>query len=128
MLWLSAPKPCLAEESYIKDFWYNYSNVWSDEEKPAPCSGVYQNKCYLLGAYGQTSWVSMNLLNFDPKTIFTLASEKPLCDQIDSMGIEVDPIPYDKVIPLGGALHCTTLDIYREGGREDYFPNQVAGY
>ncbi len=237
MLWMSAPKPRLTDESYVKDFWYNYNNVWSDEEKLArsrrgefqltekeplwdaadvyrfgkdvfhqistvsnrsgvewlrrfyksqglrlhhvqvdnntlpwhidgnfnilgpgrmlynpdwmiitpefwelvkindwemiPAVGpvaVYQNKCYLLAAYGQTSWVSMNVLNFDPKTIFALASEKPLCDQIDSMGIEVDPIPYDKVIPLGGALHCTTLDIYREGGCEDYFPNQVAGY
>jgi len=33
-----------------------------------------------------------------------------------------------RVIPLGGALHCTTLDIYREGSCEDYFPNQIPGY
>jgi glycine amidinotransferase len=49
--------------------------------------------------------------------------------------VEVVPIPYEKVIPFGGALHCTTLDIERDTGEkgergeyEDYFPNQVDGY
>jgi glycine amidinotransferase len=32
------------------------------------------------------------------------------------------------VIPFGGALHCTTLDVYREGKCEDYFPKQIKGY
>ena len=237
MLWMSAPKPRLTDDSYVKDYWYNYNHVWSDEEKlnrarrgefqltekeplwdaadvyrfgkdvfhqistvsnrggvewlkrfyksqglrlhhvqvdnntlpwhidgnfnilgpgrmlyntcwtvitpeflelmkindweMIPAAGpeaIYHHKCYLLAAYGQTSWVSMNVLNFDPKTIFALASEKGLCEQMDSLGIEVDPIPYDNVIPFGGALHCTTLDIYREGGCEDYFPSQIAGY
>ena len=42
--------------------------------------------------------------------------------------IEVVPIPYEHVIPLGGALHCTTLDVYREGTCEDYFPKQIPNY
>jgi glycine amidinotransferase len=42
--------------------------------------------------------------------------------------MEVVPIPYEKVIPFGGALHCTTLDVYREGTCEDYFPKQIPGY
>ena len=56
------------------------------------------------------------------------AHEKAYCDQLDKLGMEVDAIPYDKVIPFGGALHCTTLDINRVGGCEDYFPNQIPGY
>ena len=44
------------------------------------------------------------------------------------MGIEVVPVPYNDVCPFGGALHCTTLDVYREGVCEDYFPNQIPGY
>ena len=237
MLWISAPKPRLTDKSYVKDFWYNYNHVWSDQEKqerarrsefqlteqeplwdaadvfrfgkdvfhqissmsnkggvewlkrhyrgqglrlhhvtvdnnpmpwhidgnfnvlgPGRCvynpdwmiltpefwelfkkndwelipavapQAINKNKCYLLGAYNETSWVSMNTFNFDPKTIFVEARETNYCDQLDSLGIEVVPIEYDRVIPLGGALHCTTLDIYREGGCEDYFPNQVPGY
>jgi len=37
-------------------------------------------------------------------------------------------VPYDKVVQFGGSLHCTTLDVYREGTLQDYFPNQVPGY
>jgi len=48
--------------------------------------------------------------------------------QLDKLGMEVIPIPYQHVIPFGGALHCTTLDVYREGGCEDYFPRQIKGY
>ena len=70
----------------------------------------------------------MNTFSFSPKVIFVEAHEKGYCEQLDKLGMEVDAIPYDKVIPLGGALHCTTLDINREGGCEDYFPNQIAGY
>jgi len=40
----------------------------------------------------------------------------------------VNSFPYEAVIPFGGALHCTTLDIYREGTCEDYFPKQIPGY
>jgi glycine amidinotransferase len=32
------------------------------------------------------------------------------------------------VVPFGGSLHCTTLDVYREGTCEDHFPKQVSGY
>jgi len=49
-------------------------------------------------------------------------------EQLDKLGFEVIPIPYDRVTPFGGLLHCTTLDIYREGTLEDYFPKQIEGY
>jgi glycine amidinotransferase len=49
-------------------------------------------------------------------------------EQLDKLGLEVVPIPYEHVIPFGGALHCTTLDVYREGTCEDYFPKQIEGY
>ena len=37
-------------------------------------------------------------------------------------------IPNEKVIPFGGALHCTTLDVYRESELVDYFPKQIKGF
>ena len=70
----------------------------------------------------------MNMLSIDPKTVCVDANEKPFCEQFDKLGFEVLPIKYDGVFRFGGMLHCTTLDVYREGDCEDYFPNQIAGY
>jgi len=73
-------------------------------------------------------WISMNTFSIDPKTVCVEAHHTAYCEQLDKLGVEVIPIPYEKVIPFGGALHCTTLDIYREGKLEDYFPKQIDGY
>ena len=89
---------------------------------------VHKNKVYLTGLYEGKSWISMNTFSQDPKTVYVEAGETAYCEQLDKLGFEVVPIPYEKVIPFGGALHCTTLDVYREGDCEDYFPNQVEGY
>jgi glycine amidinotransferase len=29
---------------------------------------------------------------------------------------------------FGGGLHCSTVDIHREGDMEDYFPKQIPGF
>jgi glycine amidinotransferase len=89
---------------------------------------VHKNKVYLTGLYEGKSWISMNTFSHDPKTVYVEAGETAYCEQLDGLGFEVVPIPYEKVIPFGGALHCTTLDVYREGDCEDYFPNQIDGY
>ena len=70
----------------------------------------------------------MNTFSIDPKTVCVEAHETAYCEQLSKLGFEVLPIPYEKVIPFGGALHCTTLDVYREGKMEDYFPKQIEGY
>jgi glycine amidinotransferase len=77
---------------------------------------------------GGTSWISMNTLSIDTERICVQAGEDAYCEQLDKLGFNVIPIPYEKVNPFGGGLHCTTLDIYREGGLEDYFPKQIPGY
>jgi glycine amidinotransferase len=89
---------------------------------------VHKNKVFLTGLYEGKSWISMNTFSIDPKTVCVEAGETAYCEQLDKLGFEVVPIPYEKVIPFGGALHCTTLDVYREGKCEDYFPKQVPGY
>ena len=70
----------------------------------------------------------MNTFSIDPKTVCVEGHETAYIEQLNKLGMEVVAIPYEHVIPFGGALHCTTLDVYREGGLEDYFPNQVPGY
>ncbi len=47
---------------------------------------------------------------------------------LDKHGLDVVPVPFYEVSPVGGGLHCATADVYREGPLEDYFPNQVEGF
>ena len=75
------------------------------------------------GLYGKC-WISMNTFALGPNTICVEDHEKAYMEQLDKMGIEVVPVPYEHVVPFGGSLHCTTLDVYRESGLQDYFPNQ----
>jgi glycine amidinotransferase len=84
---------------------------------------VNKSQTLLFGAYNEPSWISI-----DPKTICVEAHETAYMEQLDKLGMNVIPIPYEHVIPFGGALHCTTLDVYREGNCEDYFPKQIEGY
>ena len=91
-------------------------------------SHIYKDKIRIFGQYDRASWISMNTFSIDPKTVCVEAHETAYMEQLDKLGFEVIPIPYEAVIPFGGALHCTTLDVYREGSCEDYFPNQTPGY
>ena len=51
---------------------------------------------------------------------------KKTAEQMDKLGMNVIPVPFRDAYAFGGGLHCATADVYREGGCEDYFPNQVA--
>ncbi|NTW05165.1 MAG: serine/threonine protein kinase [Peptococcaceae bacterium] len=89
---------------------------------------VHRNKVYLTGLYEGKSWISMNTFNISDKYMCVEAHETGYLDQLDKLGVNCIPIPYEKVSPFGGALHCTTLDIYREEELTDYFPKQVNGW
>lgn len=236
-LWNSAPKPRLSDDTFEKDFWHNYNNVWSDEIKkermmqqhwhvtdkeplfdaadgirfgkdifwnvsaisnrpgidwltrhfaarglrlhkiqfggdymhwhidvcimplrPGLC--IYnpyymyltpefeklmkKNDWELIPAARPTHnynirfgtlnertgpyWISMNTLSLDPKTVCVEAHETGYAEQLDKLGFEVVPVDYADVVAFGGSLHCSTVDVYREGKCEDYFPNQITGY
>ncbi len=104
-------------------------NDWEIVDAAKP-SHIYQNKLSVWGESGdpRTSWISMNTLSLDEKSVFVEAHEDAYIEQLTKLGFEVIPIPYDKAEIFGGSLHCTTVDVYREGKCEDYFPKQVKGY
>jgi glycine amidinotransferase len=117
-------EPILTEEA-LKLF---QINDWEliPAEKPVH---DYKDSVNILGhPIGGTSWISMNTLSLGPDTICVEAHEKPFIEQLTKLGMEVVPIPYDKVLAFGGELHCTTLDVHREGKLEDYFPKQIPEY
>lgn len=103
-------------------------NDWEVIEAAYP-SHQYDAKISLIyggtegGLYGPC-WISMNTFALGPNTMCVEAHETAYMEQLDKLGIEVVPVPYEHVVPFGGSLHCTTLDIYRESKLEDYFPNQ----
>ena len=72
--------------------------------------------------------IFMNTFSLGPNTICVEAHEERYMEQLISLGMEVIPVPYEKVVPFGGSLHCTTVDVYREGDLEDYFPKQIPGF
>jgi len=96
-------------------------NDWEIVEAVQPAHDSPPPLCY------STVWVSMNTFSLDPKTVCVEASEVYQMEQLDKLGFEVVPVPFRDVYPFGGGLHCATVDVYREGGCEDYFPKQIEG-
>jgi glycine amidinotransferase len=130
---LTPVRPGLAIYNPVKspftpEFWdLMKKNDWELVPAAEP-TWVHQIPLCLYDVYQMKSWISMNTFSLGPNTICVEAHETAYMEQLDKLGIEVVPIPYEKVTPFGGALHCTTLDVYREGTCEDYFPNQIPGY
>lgn len=60
----------------------------------------------------------------DEKTVCVEASVANQMEQFDKLGLEVVLVPFRDVYAFGGALHCATTDVYREGTCQNYFPNQ----
>jgi len=103
-------------------------NDWEIIEAAEP-THHYEGKLDLWGvAKPGPSWISMNALSLGPNTICVEAHELKYIDQLTKLGFEVVEIPYQHAEIFGGSLHCTTVDVYREGTLEDYFPKQIPGF
>lgn len=93
-------------------------NKWEIHEAAPSIHNSPPPMCY------SSIWLSMNVLNINPKTICVEASEEKMIKQMEGFGMDVIPVPFRDVYAFGGSLHCSTTDVYREGECEDYFPNQ----
>ena len=70
-----------------------------------------------------SNWISMNILMLDERTAMVEQAEAPTIALMKSLGCDVIPVPFDRVYPFGGGLHCATCDIRRDGGLQCYFPD-----
>ena len=95
------------------------ANDWEVVDAAQPAHDEPPALCY------SSVWLSMNCLVLDPKTVIVEASEVHQQEQMDKLGMNVVPVDLRDAYPFGGGLHCSTADVYREGGCEDYFPNRV---
>jgi len=93
-----------------------HDNDWEIIDAAPPAHNTPPSLCY------SSVWLSMNVLMLDTKTVCVEASEVYQMEQFDMLGLEVVPVPFRDAYAFGGALHCATADVYREGTCEDYFP------
>lgn len=96
------------------------TNDWQIIDAAQPAHDEPPALCY------SSVWLSMNCLILDHNTVCVEASEVHQMDQLDKLGMNVIPVPLRDAYAFGGGMHCATADVYREGGCEDYFPNQIA--
>ena len=95
-----------------------HKNEWEIIEAARPAHNSPPPLCY------SSVWLSMNILMLDTKTVCVEDTEIHQMEQLDRLNFEVIPVPFRDAYPFGGALHCATTDVYREGECENYFPNQ----
>ena len=93
-------------------------NDWEIVDAARPAHNSPPPLCY------SSTWLSMNVLVLDPKTVCVEKSEVHQAEQLDRLGMEVIEVDLRDAYAFGGGLHCCTADVYREGGIEDYFPVQ----
>lgn len=116
LMLLNPHRPLFAgqREIFEKNDWQIVEAVKPAWDNPPPL-------CY------SSTWLSMNTLIIDHKTVCVEASEKAQMEQFDKLGFNVIPIDLRDAYAFGGGLHCATADVWREGKCEDYFPNQFSG-
>jgi glycine amidinotransferase len=103
-------------------------NDWELIEAAPPTRSEPDPWSYIDGHTGESLWLSINTLMLDPKTIFIEAQETAHQELLDKLGFDVISLPFDEVGAFGGSFHCATVDVFREGDCEDYFPKQIEGY
>lgn len=69
-----------------------------------------------------SEWLALNVLSIDDKKVCVEAQETKMMDLLCKHGFEPVPVPIRSIAEFGGALHCCTADVKREGGLESYFP------
>lgn len=110
-----------ADPELVKFF---HLNDWEIVEAvtPSRTNGPMPPLCFC------SEWLAINLLSIDEKTICLEASEEAQIEQLSDLGFEIIPVPFWGVAPFGGGLHCATVDLYREGTMQDYFPRRYGRF
>jgi len=76
-----------------------------------------------VGCYTET-YFELNCLVIDPDNVVMLAENPTLADDLSARGITVHWVPFRARSFWDGAMHCLTVDIRRDGGMQDYFPEK----
>lgn len=61
-----------------------------------------------------SAWIGLNVLSVDPKTVLVDDIQTGIINTLRAHGFEVITVPMTQSRTLGGGLHCTTLDLWRQ--------------
>lgn len=90
----------------------NWDKIWCPEPVDIGYYGNYKNA---------STWIGMNLLMVNPHLAIVEKSQTELIRLLEKNKIDVCPLPIRHARTLGGAFHCVTLDLEREGSLQKYF-------
>lgn len=76
-----------------------------------------------VGDYTET-YFEVNCLVIDEKNVFMLGENEAVFRELESHGITAHSMPFRTRTFWDGGLHCITLDIRRQGGMIDLFPDR----
>lgn len=95
---------------------------WSPDAKECPEFSAFISK-WLKHWTGWSieSIFEVNALVINPELVFFSNYNKGVFDYCESIGITPHIVPFRHRHFWDGGLHCLTLDVYREGGMQNYF-------
>lgn len=74
--------------------------------------------------YFCSSWVTMNLLSLDERTVIVERQEEPMIEMLTALGFRCIPLDFRHVYSFGGSFHCVTLDVRRRGANAQYLSSR----
>lgn len=72
-----------------------------------------------------SEWLGMNLFMIRPDLAVVDAHQVALIKLLKKHNIDVLPLKLRHGRQLEGGFHCVTLDVFRQGKREDYFTSEI---
>lgn len=110
---------------YIDDNGFMHKKYWvSGEEGNAALNDFIDLHMNKNVGYAFETNFDVNTLSIDENTVITSGPNAEVERELAKVGIEVIIAPMRHRYFWDGGIHCNTVDLYREGDCEDYFPER----
>lgn len=104
--------PARINEKNLPQAFKSWDKIYSPEPVDIGFYPPYKNA---------STWIGMNLLMVNPNLAIVEKSQTELIKVLEQHQIDVCALPIRHARTLGGAFHCVTLDLHRDGKLEHYF-------
>tara|TARA_R110001592_G_scaffold35521_7_gene120850 strand:+ start:1685 stop:2782 length:1098 start_codon:yes stop_codon:yes gene_type:complete len=120
------------EDEYTEAYWRtresmpNVVNYWVKGEEENEAFHNFISKWWNAGHVFETQF-NVNCLSIDPSTLICNYYDKDLAQQLKKYNVELVESPMRHRHFWDNGIHCCTVDLYREGEQQDYFPQRTKG-
>ena len=114
------PEETPARNDHFGEWWVN-SNVNGNGKFAEHIQKHAQN---WVGNYKESQF-SVNMLVLNNNTVLSISTNPRLLEFLDKLGINVLQCNFTHKGFWDGGMHCLTLDIERDGGKSNYFPQRA---